>query len=507
MDAGWQQVARLVLALGGVAALVLGRRLRERLARRLFLGLGLLGAFAYANFGTLHGGRFLHVWDAFHYYVGAKYFPELGYQRLYVCTAQADLEAGVPGVVTRPMRDLATNQRIRVYEAPGGAEACKAHFAPERWAAFTHDVAFFREQVDLAKWGHIQVDHGYNATPAWTWVGHRLANLAPASRWQLTLWALLDPLLLLGAALCLARVFGAEVAALFLLVLGTWFPGSFLWVGGALLRMDWLFLSVLGGCLLRRSHPVLAGVAVALAAASRLFPVLLFAGPLLAMLARGRRDAASVRFLGSGALTLVAVTLLLTASAAGRQTFQGFVRNTAKHADTPLTNHMGLRTLLSFRIGESAAALKESGASNSWRGFKEQRRANARQARPLHWALVAGAVLALFAAFRRREVEPWESLSLCWLFVPLLLELTSYYFVFVVALAPLAARNRTCGFLLLGLCAGSQLLATTGLPEDLLYVAQSAWLLAFVAFALSQARKDETSADAPREVVAGGVAA
>ncbi|MFP2905604.1 hypothetical protein ACLESD_11210 [Pyxidicoccus sp. 3LFB2] len=497
-------MARLLLALGALAALALRRRLpRGARGSGLFLGLGLLGALAYANFGTLHGGRFLHVWDAYHYYVGAKYFPELGYRGLYACTAEADVEARVPGTATRAMRALDTNERIRVYEALGGPEKCRDRFEPHRWEAFTRDVAFFREQADVRQWRRIQVDHGYNATPAWNQVGHLLANLAPASSLQLTLWALLDPLLLLGAAAVLAWAFGAEVAALFLLVLGTWFPGSFFWVGGALLRMDWLFLSVLGVCLLKRSHPALAGIAVALAAASRLFPVLLFVGPFLALLARGRRappeGPSLVRFLGSGALTLASVLLLLTASADGRETFRGFLQNTVKHADTPLTNHMGLKTLLSFRVGESAATLSEPGAVDPWRRFRDVRRAHAKQVRPLQWAIAAGGAVALFVTLRRRRLEAWEVLSLSWLFVPLLLELTSYYFVFVAALAPLAARRRSFGWTLLGLCAGSQALAMTGLSDDLLYIAQSAWLLVcFAAAACPPFREPQSRlADTP----------
>jgi len=491
MDESGFQVARLVLALGALAVLSV-RRLRPQGARgkAVLLGLGLLGALAYANFGTLHGGRFLHVWDAYHYYVGAKYFPELGYQELYKCTAEADLEAGVPGTATRGTRELATNRPLRVYEALSASGKCRARFAPHRWESFTHDVAFFRESVDTQHWRVIQLDHGYNATPAWTWVGHHLANLAPASDVQLTLWALVDPLLLLGAAALLAWAFSLEVSVLFLLVLGTWFPSSFAWTGGALLRADWLFLSILGVCLLKRAHPVAAGVAVALAGGLRLFPVLLFVGPFLMLLVHGRRGP-WVRFLGSGALTLALGLGLFTASPEGRETFRAFLQNTAKHADTRLTNHMGLRTVLSYRVGESAATLREPGTADPWKRFREQRRANARQLRPLQWAMVAGFALALLARFRRRPTEPWEALSLSWLFVPLLLELTSYYLVLVAALAPLAMKERRFAMMLSGLCAGSQVLAMTSLPDDLLYLAQSAWLLVCVALALYLPRPGE----------------
>ncbi|MFP2923883.1 hypothetical protein ACLESO_01450 [Pyxidicoccus sp. 3LG] len=506
MDAQWLRVSQLVFALGAIAVLALRRYLpRGKGASTVLVGLGLLGTLAYANFGTLHEGRFLHVWDAFHYYVGAKYFPELGYQRLYACTAEADLEAGVPGTAMRPMRDLATNGRIRVYEALSGPGRCKEAFEPRRWESFTHDVAFFRERVAPAKWALIQADHGYNATPAWTWLGHRLANLAPASTVQLTLWALVDPLLLLAAVVCLARVFSLEASVLFLLVLGTYFPSTFSWNGGALLRMDWLFLSILGICLMKRSHPVLAGMAIALAAASRLFPAVLFAGPLLWMLARGRREPAAIRFLASGALTLGALVVLLTSTASGREEFHGFIQNTVKHAGTPLTNHMGLKTLLSFRGGEPTAVAKAPGMTDAWRRFKDQRRANAAEARPLHIALVVGVTLALLVAFRRRQVEPWEALTLAWMLVPFLLEMTSYYFVFVASLTPLATRRPQLGVVLLVLGAGSQLLAISGLPDATVYVAQSAWLLACLVTAASLPRPSDAHAESHMAAPPGGL--
>ena len=40
--------------------------------------------------GAFHFGSFLHGWDTFHYYLGAKYFRELSYDRLYDCATVAD---------------------------------------------------------------------------------------------------------------------------------------------------------------------------------------------------------------------------------------------------------------------------------------------------------------------------------------------------------------------------------------------------------------------------------
>jgi hypothetical protein len=40
------------------------------------LVLAFAGGYAWTMWGTFHGNRAIHFWDTFHYYAGAKYFPE-----------------------------------------------------------------------------------------------------------------------------------------------------------------------------------------------------------------------------------------------------------------------------------------------------------------------------------------------------------------------------------------------------------------------------------------------
>src|SRR5450830_274796 len=53
---------------------------------------------AYYNFGLFHGGGYVHHWETFHYVLGSKYFPALGYARLYAASFLADAEpfSGTP---------------------------------------------------------------------------------------------------------------------------------------------------------------------------------------------------------------------------------------------------------------------------------------------------------------------------------------------------------------------------------------------------------------------------
>ena len=58
----------------------------------LLAALGLFGALCWWNLGQFHFPGFPHVSEITHYYLGAKYFPELDYTRLYACVAVADQE-------------------------------------------------------------------------------------------------------------------------------------------------------------------------------------------------------------------------------------------------------------------------------------------------------------------------------------------------------------------------------------------------------------------------------
>jgi hypothetical protein len=466
--------AQLVLALLGCALLLfevwLARRgraaafgLTKKVRDRAFLALGVAGVAAYLHFGRLHGdGSFLHYWDTYHYYIGAKYFPELGYDRLYACTAVAEAEArNRDEVAARTMTDLHTNLQVPTTEILAHPERCKRHFTAARWAAFVHDVTWFRDRLTSWTWAKVQRDHGYNATPVWTVPGHLLANLAPASDGFILALALIDPLLLLAALLLLGRCFGLRVAAIAALTLGTYLPARFLWNGGAFLRFDWLFFLVAGLCALRKDRPLLGGMALGYAALLRLFPAALFVGPALALIEQLRvartwrawRGAPARALLGGALVAAVLVPLALARTGDWGATF---LENTRKHAATPLTNHMGLPTVLAYRPATTAGALRPAAITDGdaqlvWPRFKEARRAALEQLRP---ALVVVGLLLLGAlVMASRRLELWRVTALSLVLVPAFLQLTCYYYVFLIAWATLAERRPAIGAVLLGLCA------------------------------------------------------
>ncbi|HEX8694893.1 MAG TPA: hypothetical protein VF746_20870 [Longimicrobium sp.] len=459
-----------------------GRPVAPRVKRRVGLALAAAAVAAYFS-GALYSYRgFYHVWDQYHYFVGSRYFRELGYDGLYRCAAVAMDELGAvryPGERGRPavadlraevrapgrlIRNLGVdNTLVPAARALAEPAACRARFTPARWAAFRADVRFFRLAAGPADWERMQQDHGYNPPPAWTLAGGALAGLRPAgTRWLQALGAL-DVVLLLGMLGALGWAFGWRVAALGAVFWGCQAWSTFYWTGGAFLRQDWLFFLVLSVCLARRRWYAASGAALACSALLRVFPVLLLAGPAalaLWSLVRTRRIPRPVlRFAAGGAL---AAAVLVPASLAvvGRGSYAGFARHIRVHERTPLTNHVGLRTLLAAGVGRGPGSarleyLRDERAPDPVAPWKEARSARRERTRPLFW-LLAAAAGAWFLVILRRVRRLWaaQALSLAWLV--LLPELTCYYYSFLVLAAPLSRLRRRLEVPLLALAALSQ---------------------------------------------------
>ena len=66
-----------------IAYVVPGSRLRRRSQTILLTVCAALAIGNYTNLGACPGDRYVNEWEFFHYYLGSKYLPELGYTRLY----------------------------------------------------------------------------------------------------------------------------------------------------------------------------------------------------------------------------------------------------------------------------------------------------------------------------------------------------------------------------------------------------------------------------------------
>jgi len=455
----------------------------------LLLALGLLAGFCWWNLGTFHRDHYVHEWDAYHYYVGAKYAPELGYTRLYLCTIVADAEEGRVGdAAHRKVRDLETNRVVTADSLLLDPGRCTGHFSPERWQAFKHDVAWFRQRIGAARWPQIQRDHGFNATPVWLLLGRAVASTGSASTKHVVAVALIDPVLLMILWAVVVWAFGWWLACVALLFWGGNYFAYWGWTGGSFLRQDWLIAAVLSFAFLRRGHMVAAGFALGVSGLLRVFPWVIASGlALKALWIMWERRSFVVtpshrRFALGFALSLILLVPVATVAGGGASVWSAFVVNTAKHASTPAVNYLGLKTLLSYdadtRVARMTAGDLEDDTFRIWR---EARARVFAERRVVFFAVAAGFVALLALAVQGKP--DWVVAVLGVGLIPVLTEISCYYYSIFLAFAFLAGRHPGVGVGLTALTAGSWLFLGLGWEADARYVAISALLLVFVALA------------------------
>jgi hypothetical protein len=432
---------------------------RQRRARDA--GLALAGAAAALAFFDFRPDRALsaqHGWELYHHYVGAKYFREVGYDRLYRCTVLADHEAGFPiPPERRPVRRLETAEIGWASELLADPDLCRRHFTPARWESFQRDVGFLRERFVPRQWALMLTDHGLNATPLWIAVGGALANAAPASELQLRALALLDPLLLAAAWAAAFWAFGWRPACVALIFWGTAEPCESGWVLGAFLRQDWLATSMIGVALLRRGRPAAGGFALAWATGLRVFPGFLVAALVLrsavaAVRTHSLRIAPADRRFALGCVAALALALPLSAAGTtGLGSWRDFAHNSRVYLEHPLTNFMGWRTALSFDPSTSARVLRLPSGEDAYREWGQAVRANFERREPLYWAGLAAFVLLLGAAASR--ASDWVAAILGAGLVVMSVEVASYYYALLLLYGFLSERHPLVGAGLLGLSA------------------------------------------------------
>ncbi len=464
----------------------------------------LASAAAWVNFGAYHNSRVVHYWDTFHYYVGSKYFEENEYDRLYECVLAADYEErGAADLKKRKIRDLVDNRLHYLSEddAKRYQKSCAEHFSDARWAAFKQDTRSFRAVMGNAWWRDMLMDHGYNASPISNMVAAALTNVnwegqvpegadgkndkatMSAFRTRVFRYTMIDLALYAGAFAMIFWAFGWRACALALLVWGNGYPWAYFWTGGSFARVPWFFMAVSSVCLLKKGYPLLSGIALAWSALLRLFPAALAGGPGAAIVDRFIRrkkidrpwlSSEDIRFIGGG---LLAVVLLGAASVAvnGGEAHTEFLNNTLKHAETPLTNHMGLPTLLSYRPSKVGRHTKDPSLEDPWGNWKQARKDTKHDRRWLHVLILAGMFVLLALAGRR--MAAWAVLASSTILIVGFFELTCYYYSFAVLLAPIAIeRLRYTGVLIGMVMAGTLLQFLIGWYDEQ-YVAETVVVL------------------------------
>lgn len=326
-------IALLSVVLSGSSAWV------NRQRTRVLQGLVVLGVAAYMNFGFFHtDGSPVHLWDQYHYFVGSKYFDELRYDGLYVATLQVRRERHPDFELPARVRDLRSGQLVALTDVADHTNEVRRRFSDDRWQRFGDDVDRFYIQDDIL------LDNGLKATPAHVQVLRLFTSWQPFRTRSLIAAATLDFILLGLAGFAIYRAFGLEALTSAALILGFGFCSRYYWVGGALLRHDWLAALLIAAALLHRKRFYLAGIAIGYAAVVRIFP-LLFVAPLVLYWLAHRREAGTLRdatqFLSAFAITVLAMVGISWAMEpwAWEQSIRGLIM----HARIIFPNSVGLR--------------------------------------------------------------------------------------------------------------------------------------------------------------------
>jgi hypothetical protein len=259
-----------------------GERL-ERAFRTWLMALAGLSVLAYFNFGAFRFREgIVHTHEQYHFFFGSKYLEELRYDALYDASIVAYAETE-PGRARRiEPRDPMTFEMAQSPLGRPRADEVRARFDDASWERFREEVRFFFESRHLSP--RVLTDHGNTGSPTWAMVASVFTRTIPLSDAGMNAFALLDVVLMgifFGAVFW---AFGARTGYLTMIV-GLCVPIVWDWLGGSILRMDWIFALGMASCFLARKKHALAGAFIGYAVATKLLAGLMVLPLGLAMLA------------------------------------------------------------------------------------------------------------------------------------------------------------------------------------------------------------------------------
>jgi hypothetical protein len=395
--------------------------------------------------------RPFHVHEFVHYYLGAKYFRELGYLGLYDCIALADAEIAdesrIPAKASGWIRDLDDVLTDKPYTR-ALADCTTAHrnrFTSARWSGFKQDIREISRLVDDGAWPTIVFDAGFNPPPSLIVISTAVTNLIPIRSGTTETYLLatsIDLLLLVVCFVVLRRAFGRTIALVAVIYFGSTFISHYTWNGGSVLRFTW-FVEVLCGCaMLKLGRWRTAAVLLALASCDRLFPAAFAAFAMVPVAFRALRSPADrliLRRFGVAYVATVAGLVALSLVVFGPGTWGTFLARIGRHGDIYYVMHIGLKKVITFRDWVPSKNFHGHEGLARFRDWNLQLRATWVSMRPLvlplQAALTAG---ALWATARRR---PHEAAMLGGVLFMFAFNLpANYYYVIVTPVPALLLR-------------------------------------------------------------------
>lgn len=390
--------------------------------------------------------RPLQFHEFFHYYVGTKYFDEVGYLGLYDCAALADAEIAVkdgvaPRIVGR-VRDLGDVFADKTVAAARSdcADGPRARFSPERWGAFEDDLRALERLVPDAWWNDVVDDKGLNSPPTFMALASPVMQAIPIEADGLPTYVLvtsIDLLLIAVSYVALRRTLGTTASALAAVTFGASFLGSYGWLGGAVLRFTWVAALVVGLAALQRERWVLAGILMGWAGCDRLFPFAFVAGaavPLAWDALRSRRRRPAFAQFAAGAGGVVVFSVATSIALFGAAPWATFAARMSRDVHLHHVLMLGLDRVLTFRSWVPSQDFHGHEGLVHLRHWSERLDATWRSMQPFAAAVqVTWMAGALWVARTRKPAEAAALVGVTAMFV--LSSPVNYYWV-VLAIVP-----------------------------------------------------------------------
>jgi hypothetical protein len=146
----------------------------------------------------------------------------------------------------------------------------------------------------------------------------------------------------------------------------------------------------------------------------------------------------------------------------------GFRRHISTHKNTPLTNHMGLQTMLVHDWDGRMRFTRDDNLDDPFQLWKQGRLDRHNSLKVVHYALLLGIVGWMVWALRRTKLL-WVGLGLSCLLTMSVVELTCYYFSMFILAAPLAKVRRGLGPVVLVGSGASQIIGSAGGAHSMYY--------------------------------------
>ncbi len=208
----------------------------------------------------------------YHYFIGAKYFNEIGYFNLYTCTLAADQQSLKKLSSLRIIRDLRSYELKEVNLLP----VCPVkRFSSSRWKTFVEDISYFVEKGSPNYWAAVFLDKGYNPPPFWAVTAGVIASSIDVhSKIMWTLIFNIDLLFMILAVVVIIKTSTKKYGVITALLICFYF-GTFKRLGWNFFQYGWFTLLAYSISLWIRKKYAMSGILLGLSAGLQAFPALL----------------------------------------------------------------------------------------------------------------------------------------------------------------------------------------------------------------------------------------